>query len=254
MRTSNPALQQFIQPQTWDRLGAQGAARTMTVTGTAIKTGILLAICASVAVFALNWAATTANPGAITLPFFGSLVGGLVLALIISFKPATAPFLAPVYAAAEGVVVGVLSWYIPQRYGNIGPGVVFQAAGLTFGILFALLIAYSAGLVRLGSTATKMVVVATGGIAFYYIATMMLGLFGVNAPNLTYDASPIGIGFSILVICIATLNLVLDFQFIEAGVGRQAPKYMEWYGAFGLLVTLVWLYIETLKLLSKMRK
>lgn len=252
MRTSNPALQQFVQPQTWDRPGAAARSSTMTVTGTAMKTGVLLAICASVAVFILNWAAT-ANPGAVALPFFGSLIGGLVLALIISVKPATSPFLAPIYAAAEGVVVGVLSWYIPQRY-NVGPGVVFQAAGLTFGILFALLIAYSAGLVRLGSTGTKMVVVATGGIAVYYIAIMTLGLFGLNIPNLTMDASPIGIGFSILVICIATLNLVLDFQFIEAGVVRQSPKYMEWYGAFGLLVTLVWLYIETLKLLSKMRK
>lgn len=253
MRTSNPALQQFVQPQAWDQLGSSAKSSTMTVTGTAIKTGILLAICASAAVLTLNWVGTAANPSVVTLPFFGSLFGGLVLALIMSFKPATSPFLAPVYAAAEGVVVGVISWYVPQRYG-VGPGVVFQAAGLTFGILFALIVAYSAGLVRLGSTATKMVVVATGGIAAYYLAIMMLGMFGVNIPNLSADASPIGIGFSILVICLATLNLVLDFQFIEAGVERKSPKYMEWYGAFGLLVTLVWLYIETLKLLSKMRK
>jgi uncharacterized YccA/Bax inhibitor family protein len=253
MRTANPALQQFVQPQTWDRPGVRAAAtpRTMTVAGTAIKAGILLAICAVVAVAVWSWANTAASPGVVFGPTLGAILAGVVLALVISFKPATAPFLAPIYAVTEGVFVGAVSWFVPYRY-QVGEAVVFQAAGLTFGILLALLIAYSAGLVRLGSTATKVVTVATGGIAIYYLAILGLGLVGIGIPNLHVDASPLGIGFSILVICLASLNLVLDFQFIEAGVVRGAPKHMEWYGAFGLLVTLVWLYVETLRLLSKL--
>jgi uncharacterized YccA/Bax inhibitor family protein len=253
MRTANPALQQFVQPQSWDSLGAAASPRTMTVTGTAIKTGILLAICSSVAVFVWTWANSAPSPGVVMGPSLAAILVGLVLALIIAFKPATSPFLAPVYAVAEGVFVGAISWYIPYRY-NVGPEIVFQAAGLTFGILFALLIAFSAGLVRLGSTAMKVVTVATGGVAIYYLAIMAGGMLGLNVPNLGASATPMGIGFSLVVICLASLNLVLDFQFIEAGVQRKAPKYMEWYGAFGLLVTLVWLYVETLRLLAKMRK
>jgi uncharacterized YccA/Bax inhibitor family protein len=252
MRTANPALRQFVQPQTWDRLTAAEESKTMTVAGTAIKTGILLAICVSVAVFAWQWAKTANSVSAIGAPLTVTILAGIILGLIIAFKPAAAVVLGPIYAVSEGVFIGIASWLIPHQF-KVGEAVIGQAAGLTFGILLVLLIAYASGLVRLGSTATKVLIVATGGVAAYYLGVFTLNLLGFGVHSIGYDTSPMGIGFSALVVILASLNLVLDFQFIEAGVMRKAPKHMEWYGAVGLMVTIVWLYFETLRLLAKMR-
>ena len=155
---------------------------------------------------------------------------------------------APAYALLEGVVLGTFSALLEMRY----PGIAIQAVTLTFGVLFALLLAYRSGLVRATENFKLGVFAATGGIAIFYLIEFVLGFFHVQFTTIN-SSSPIGIGFSFVVVIVAALNLVLDFDFIENGARAGAPKYMEWYGAFGLLVTLVWLYFEILRLLSKMR-
>jgi uncharacterized YccA/Bax inhibitor family protein len=177
------------------------------------------------------------------------LIGGFVLALIISFKATLAPYLSVPYAALEGLAVGGLSAILEQRY----HGIAIQAVGLTFGVLAVLLFAYRMRWVRATAQFRAMVIGATGGIALLYLATMILGFFHVAVPVL-YAATPLGIGISLVIVGVAALNLVLDFDLIERGVAGGAPKYMEWYSAFGLMVTLVWLYIEILRLLSKVRR
>jgi uncharacterized YccA/Bax inhibitor family protein len=176
------------------------------------------------------------------------LGGGFVIALVTVFKKEWAPFTTPLYAAFEGVFLGVVSLFFNVAY----PGIVFNAVGLTFGVLAALLAAYSSGLIRPSENVKLGIAAATGGIALVYLVSMGLGFFGKSIP-LIHGSGPIGIGFSLLVVGIAALNLVLDFDFIESGAQRGAPKYMEWYGAFGLLVTLVWLYLEILRLLAKLQ-
>jgi uncharacterized YccA/Bax inhibitor family protein len=155
---------------------------------------------------------------------------------------------APLYGLLEGLVLGSVSAIFELRF----PGIAIQAVGLTFGTLVALLLAYRSGLIRVTDKFRLGVVAATGGIALFYLITFVLGFFGVHF-NSIYGAGPIGIGFSVFVVIIASLNLVLDFDFIESGARAGAPKYMEWYAAFGLMVTLIWLYLEILRLLSKLR-
>jgi uncharacterized YccA/Bax inhibitor family protein len=177
------------------------------------------------------------------------LVGGFIVALVTIFKKNWAAFTAPLYALFEGLMLGALSATLEARY----PGIAIQAVGLTFGTLLAMLIAYSSGLIKPTQKFKTGVIAATGGIALLYLATMGLGFFGVHIPYI-YGNGLVGIGFSLFVVVIAALNLVLDFDLIQSGVASGAPKYMEWYCAFGLLVTLVWLYIEMLRLLSKLNR
>jgi len=186
--------------------------------------------------------------GAVAPWMWGGLIGGLVMALVISFKPTTAPFLAPVYALLEGLFLGAISAAFEVAY----PGIVMQAVALTFGTLGTLLFAYRTGVIRATENFKLGVTAATGGIFLVYMASWIMGFFGVSMPFI-HESGLIGIGFSVFVVIIAALNLVLDFDFIENGVERGAPKFMEWYAAFGLLVTLVWLYIEILRLLSKLQ-
>jgi uncharacterized YccA/Bax inhibitor family protein len=261
MRTSNPAFsrQEAFAPREWggimadlQRSEARVASTTMTVRGTVVKTAILLAIAVIVAAF--SWNGAQANP-AIAMPMvLGGCFGGLVVGLIISFKPTSAPFLSPVYAVLQGLLLGVISLVVAKRAGPQGAWMIAQAVSITLGILAALLIAFSMGLVRLGSTATKVVVVATGGVALIYAANIIMRLLGFGGMGFIHEGTPLGIAFSVLVIGLASFNLVLDFQFVEHGVENRAPKYMEWYAGYGLLVTLVWLYIEVLRLLSKLRE
>ena len=180
---------------------------------------------------------------------FGA-IGGLVLALIISFKPTTAPYLAVPYALLEGLAIGGLSAMLESRY----PGIAIQAVGLTFGVFAVMLVAYRTGLIRATERFRAVVLAATGGIALVYVVTIVLSFFHVQTPvfSLT-DSSPLSIGISLVIVGVAALNLILDFDIIETGVARGAPRYMEWYCGFGLLVTLVWLYMEILRLLAKMR-
>ena len=171
-----------------------------------------------------------------------------IFAMVTIFKKTWAPVTAPVYALLEGMVLGSISAMFEVRY----HGIAIQAVGLTFGTMFALLVAYQSGLIPVTQNFKLGIVAATGGIALFYIAQIVLGFFGIHFTTIN-GSGPIGIAFSVFVVIVAALNLVLDFDFIESAARAGAPKYMEWYGAFGLMVTLIWLYLEILRLLSKLR-
>jgi uncharacterized YccA/Bax inhibitor family protein len=241
MRTSNPALNDNIFR------GERAAfGEAMTVQGTVNKTGVLL-ICA-MATAAWSWNRLLDTPTEVAPLVFGGAIGGLIFALVTIFKKSWAPVTAPIYALLEGLVLGGISVVVNLRY----PGIAIQAVSLTFGTLLALLIAYRSGVIRVTDKFRLGVVAATGGIALFYLLSMMLGFFGVHF-NSIFGSGLIGIGFSVVVVIVAALNLVLDFDFIETGARAGAPKYMEWYAAFGLMVTLIWLYMEILRLLAKLR-
>ncbi|MBA3929149.1 MAG: hypothetical protein C0521_06100 [Xanthomonas sp.] len=250
MRSGNPALKEstFLDLGSGTVVSRDGEA--MTLNGTINKTGILLLLTVLTAAFSWNQAL---GPDGLPAPGFavymwGGAIGGLVLALITVFKKTWSPVTAPLYALVEGFFLGAIS----AVYNAKSDGIVMQAVMLTFGILFALLFAYRSGLIKATENFKLGVVAATGGIALVYLATIALGFFGIKIP-LIHESGLVGIGFSLFVVVIASLNLVLDFDFIETGVEQGAPKYMEWYGAFGLMVTLVWLYLELLRLLSKLQ-
>ena len=242
MRTSNPALNEKAFK------GQVAFGEAMTLQGTVNKTGLLL-LCV-VATAAWTWGMShSETPGAAIPWMIGGLLGGFVVALVTIFKPAWSPFTAPLYALLEGLALGGISAMFEHRY----HGVAIQAVGLTFGTLFVMLMAYKSGVIRATQGFKLGVIAATGGIAVFYLIEMVLGgFFHITVPAVN-GSGIIGIGFSLFVVIIAALNLVLDFDMIETGVAGGAPKYMEWYGAFGLMVTLIWLYLEILRLLSKLR-
>jgi uncharacterized YccA/Bax inhibitor family protein len=200
------------------------------------------------AIFSWDRAYSAVNPGELYPWLIGSGIAGFIVALITVFKKTAAPITAPIYAAIEGILLGMLSAFYEMQF----PGLVFQAILLTFGTLFALLMAYRSGVIKATENFKLGVFAATGGIGLIYLTTFILSFFGLSIPYI-HGSGTIGILFSLFVVVIAALNLVLDFDFIERGAERGAPKYMEWYAAFGLLVTLIWLYIEMLRLLSKLR-
>src|SRR5262245_18622396 len=237
LRTGNPALKETTFRGVSRALGEEA----MTLQGTVNKTGISLLILIGSA--ALVW-----NGLLPPIFVFVGLLGGLVTALVTIFRRTAAPYTVPLYAAFEGLLLGGVSLVFEQRY----PGIVINAVGLTFGTLAALLAAYSSGLIRPSENFKLGIVAATGAIALLYLVSMVMGFFGKTIPFI-HDATPIGIAFSLFVVGLAALNLVLDFDFIEQGAAMGAPRYMEWVGAFGLLVTLVWLYIEILRLLAKLQ-
>jgi len=244
MRTGNPALSDL----TFSRLGS--VARTeerMSIQGTTNK-AILLLLCVCVTATWI-WSFSRAGNPQVVLPLVTlGAIAGFIVALVTVFKPAWAGVTAPLYALLEGLLIGGISAIAEARY----PGIVIQAVGLTFGTCLALLLAYKSGMIRASVSFKKGIVAATGGIVLFYLISFILGLFGVRMP-LIYGAGPVGIVFSLIVVTIAALNLVLDFDFIEQGTLQGAPKYMEWYGAFALMVTLIWLYLEILRLLMKLR-
>ena len=241
MRTSNPTL----NAKTFERFGQVAAGEGMTIEGTVNRAGFLLLVLVATATW--TWMQTYAGTP-IQGYLWGGLLGGLVVALITIFKPNVAPFTAPVYAALEGLALGAISAIAEARY----LGIVIQAVALTFGTMFALLIAYRSRLIPVTENFKLGIVAATGGIAVFYLVSIALSFWGIRIPFL-HEGSALGIAFSLFVVVIAALNLVLDFDFIEKGAEHGAPKYMEWYGAFGLMVTLIWLYLEILRLLSKLR-
>ena len=212
----------------------------MTIQGTVNKTAISLAVLVASATF------TWVNPNS-GLMIMGA-IGGFIVAIITTFKKEWAPTTTPIYAALQGLFLGGISVMFNQQY----PGIVIQAVYLTFGTLFALLMAYASGKIRVTENFRLGLTAAMGGLFFFYIINFILGIFGMGITSV-YGNGIIGIGFSVVVVAIAALNLVLDFDFIEQGAQQGAPKYMEWYGAFGLMVTLIWLYIEILRLLAKLQ-
>jgi len=196
------------------------------------------------------WTYCNSTPSAIYPLVMTGAFGGFVVGMATSFKRDWAPFTAPVYAVLQGLFIGGFSLIMEQRF----PGLVLQAVMLTFGVMFALLAAYQSRIIRPSQTFKSVIVGATFGIMIVYLVSMVLQLFFHTGISMINDSGPIGIIFSLVVVGIAALNLVLDFDFIENGVASGAPKWMEWYAAFGLTVTLVWLYIEVLRLLAKMRR
>ena len=249
MRSGNPVLSDSTFLDLGSGTVLSRPADAMTLNGTLTKTGILLFLTVLTAAFAWSQSVTAAGPTA-AAPFYlwGGVIGGLVLALVTIFKKQWAPITAPMYAIVEGFFLGAIS----GTYAHLYQGIVLQAVMLTFGTLFALLFAYRSGLIRVTDKFRAGVVAATGGIFLIYMATIGLGFFGINIPYI-HESGLIGIGFSLVVVVVAALNLVLDFDLIETGVTQGAPRYMEWFAGFALLVTLVWLYIEFLRLLAKLQ-
>jgi len=243
MRTSNPLL----NDSTFSSSAAIPGEKQMTLQGTVNKTGILLFLTFATAIY--TWDMVMTRPETAMTWVIGGAIAGFVLALITSFKPAWSPVTGSLYALAEGLFLGGISAMYERQF----QGIALQAILLTGGTCLALLAAYSMRLIRATENFKLGIFAATGGIAMVYLVTIVLGFFNIQIPYI-HDSGLIGIGFSAVVVVIAALNLVLDFDFIENGCTHGAPKYMEWYAAFGLLVTLVWLYIEILRLLSKLAR
>ena len=242
LRTSNPALNESIF-----RGEGVGYGEGMTISGTVNKTGILLICVVATAAWTWNRFMNLGPESIMGLIAVGT-IGGLIFAMITIFKRTWAPVTAPIYALLEGLALGGISAVYETRFS----GIPMQAVGLTFGTLIALLLVYRAGIIKVTDKFRMGVVAATGGIFAFYMLTWILSFFHITFPSF-YGAGLLGIGISVVVVIVAALNLVLDFDFIESGARAGAPKYMEWYAAFGLMVTLVWLYLEILRLLSKLR-
>lgn len=257
MRSANPALTDKTFDSPLD-VGSVSFDRTanhsdrMTLQGTINKSFLLIGIVIVAAFF--SWqSAYDGSWSADAVPHFsvmylGALLGAGLLSVVIIFKKNSAPYLAPVYAILEGLTLGAISAMVEMKY----PGIAMQALLCTFGTFVALLFAYKSGLIKVTENFTLGITAATMGICLVYLIDLGLRMFGRNVPFI-HENGMMGIGISLLITAIAALNLVMDFDFIERGVESGAPKYMEWYSAFGLLVTLVWLYIEILRLLSKAR-
>jgi uncharacterized YccA/Bax inhibitor family protein len=241
MRSGNPAL----SAETFRGVPRAIGDEAMTIQGTVNKTALSLLILLVAATY--TWNLGVGDPRVPVFMMIG-VFGGLIAAMATIFKPTWAPVTTPVYAALEGLALGGISATFEARY----PGLVSQAVFLTFGTLGALLLAYRSGLIKPTENFKLGVFAATGGIALVYLISFVMSFFGTSIP-LVHSSSTFGIVFSVFVVGVAALNLVLDFDFIEQGAASGAPKYMEWYGAFGLLVTLVWLYLEMLRLLAKLQ-
>lgn len=242
MRTGNPAL----NGKTFVSVAVSGDE--MTLDGTVNKTAVLLALTVLTAAWTWSLYFQNNDPAAVMPYLWTGLIGGLIIALFTIFRKTAAPYTAPLYAAFEGLALGGISAFYEAAF----PGIVIQAIALTFGTMFCLLAAYRSGLIRATENFKLGVTAATGAIALLYLVNLGMGFFGKSMPFI-HESGFLGIGFSLFVVGIAAMNLVLDFDFIETGVEQRAPKYMEWYAAFGLMVTLIWLYLEILRLLSKIR-
>ncbi|MGO1060152.1 Bax inhibitor-1/YccA family protein [Planococcus sp. FY231025] len=242
MRSGNPSL----KPEAFEKFTDARTGRKMTIQGTVNKTFILLLLV--LATFVYSWNQFLSNPDSAMPLILVGAIGGLLVALVTIFIPKVSPFTAPLYALLEGLFVGAVSAQYEVQYG----GIVFQAVLLTIGVLLSLLLAYKSGFIKVTQNFRLGVVAATGAIFIVYLISFVGSFFGFQIPHL-HEATPLGIAISVVIVIIAALNLVLDFDFIENASEKGVPKYYEWYGAFGLLVTLIWLYLEILRLLSKLR-
>lgn len=227
----------------------QTAGESMTIEGTINKTAFLLLLVAATAAWVWTRYFQTLDPATVMPYMWGGLIVGLVAALVTIFLPAWARISAPVYAAAQGLALGAISAFYEQQL----HGIVFQAVGLTFGVLAVMLIAYRTGVIKVTDRFRMIIVAATGAIALLYLVSMVLSLFNISIPFI-HQGGTFGIIFSLVVVGIAAMNLALDFDYIQRGVEHGAPKVLEWYAAFGVMVTLIWLYLEILRLLAKIRR
>lgn len=248
IRSGNPTLKESTFAQYRGSMETRSnPANTMTLDGTVHRTFFLL--CLLVGSASLVWNLARTMPDLLIPAVIGSSIASLIVAIVTVFKKEWSPVTASIYAILEGVVLGVISSIFEMQY----PGIVMQAVGLTFGTLFSLLAAYRSGLIKATENFKLGVVAATGGIFVLYLVNMVMRFAFGSSMSFIHESGGFGIGFSLFVVVVAALNLVLDFDFIEQGVEYGAPKYMEWYAAFGLMVTLVWLYLEILRLLAKLR-
>lgn len=222
----------------------------MTIKGTLQKFGFLFLMVMGTSFY--SWKQFAGGANVMPLILTGAL-GGLVVALVIMFKKEWSPYLAPAYALLEGLFVGAISAYYNSAFAEQAPNIVINAVGLTFGTAIGMYLLYSFRIIRATEKFKAIIFTATAGIFIFYLIAFVLGFFGISIPFL-HEGSALGIGFSVFVVALAALNLIIDFDMIERGAELGAPKYMEWYGAFGLLVTIVWLYLEILRLLSKISK
>jgi uncharacterized YccA/Bax inhibitor family protein len=244
-QSGNPTLSQKI----FDRSLAQTEGSTMTVRGTINKFGFLLFMVVAGAAYTWHLYYNNQQQTMMTFLWVG-MIGGLIVAVITVFKPNLAPYTSPAYGILEGFLLGALSAILNDAFKEKYPGLIIQAVGLTFGVAIAMFLLYNFRVIRATQRFRSIIFTATLGIAIFYGLTLILGLFHINVPFM-YDSSMLGIGLSLFVVAIAALNLILDFDMIEKGADSGAPKFMEWYGAFGLLITIVWLYVEILRLLSR---
>ncbi len=247
--SSNPAFREQI----FSRARTESSSTTMTVKGTAQKSMLMLLLVILGAVYTWNLYYSTAPELAaskMTTWMIVGGIGGLVTALITVFAPKYSPYSAPLYSILQGLLLGGLSAFMAAQYTG---QIVMQAVGLTFATFFLMLLAYQTGAIKATAKFKTGVIVATGAIALMYFISFIASFFGISM-SFMHDSSPLSIGISLVVVGVAALNLILDFDFIEKGANMGAPKYMEWYGAFGLMVTLIWLYIEFLKLLAKLSR
>lgn len=226
------------------------SAPTMTYGGTITATGVLLVLLLGTATY--GWMSTDENiTGSWNLPTL-SIIGiivGFVCAIVVSFKPNLARILGPIYALGEGLFLGAIS----KAYNSFQSGIVIQAVGATLGVFAIMLFLYKSRIIKVTNRFRRNIIMATLGLAAFYLVSLVLGLFGVTVPFI-HDATPLGILFSVFAAGLAAMNLALDFDLIERGVKNQWPKQMEWFCAFGLLITLVWLYLELLRLLAKLQR
>lgn len=247
-KSGNPTLSQKI----FDRAASEQASLqgTMSVRGALNKFGFLLFMVMASAAYTWHLFQEGKPQTTTTLMIVG-MIGGLIAALVIAFKPLWSGFLSPLYALLEGLFIGGISAILNNAFAEKYPGLIMQAVGLTFGVAIAMFLLYNFRVIKATQKFKSIIITATLGIGIFYLLTLVLRLFGVNV-GFMYDSSMLSIGISLFVVGIAALNLILDFDMIEQGAENGAPKVMEWYGAFGLMVTLVWLYLEILRLLSKL--
>ena len=247
-KSSNPVFKENVFSRDYN-----SQSEVMTVNGTVNKTALMLLIVIAAAIFVWNkfFAAIQVNPesgAAAVMPWvIGGGIGGLITALVTAFRPKSAGISAPIYAIFEGLLLGGISAIFEAKF----PGVVMRAVALTLAVFFAMLFLYRSGIIKVTKKLQMGIFAATAGIAVVYLVSFIGGFFGMEFSFL-HGNSNFSIGFSLVVVAIAALNLVMDFSFIERATESGAPKYMEWYGAFGLMVTLIWLYLEILRLLSKL--
>jgi uncharacterized YccA/Bax inhibitor family protein len=220
----------------------------MTIKGTLQKFGFLFLMVLGSSFY--SWK-EFADGGNVSPIMWTGAIGGLVVAIVLVFKPMWSPFLAPLYALLEGLFIGAISAMYNSAFAGIAPNIILNAVGLTFGVAAGMYLLYSFRIIKATEKFKSVIIAATVGIGIFYLLVVVLRAFGMENMPFLHEGSILGIGFSLFVVAIAALNLILDFDMIEKGAEMGAPKYMEWYGAFGLMVTMVWLYLEILRLLSK---
>lgn len=249
-RSSNPTLSEKIFNRSLS--AEQELSGTMTVRGAINKFGFLLVMVLAGATFTWYRYEQTIDREGVMPYIFGGLIGGFILAMVITFKPKWSGFLAPAYGLLEGLFLGGISVMVNEAFKEKYPGIVMQAVALTFCVAIAMFLLYNFRIIRPTQKFKSILITATSGILLFYLAMWIMSMFGAYPSFMQWgNNSMLGIGISLFVIAIAALNLIIDFEMIEEGAEMGAPKYMEWYGAFGLVVTIVWLYIQILKLLSR---